>query len=140
MLIHLDTTAVHDSLMIGSERLDNGILKTNSRVVHCELDVSNAFPSILLDDSLSEYTGLNSSLGIFVARRAMLGFSPLPAVFQQSLTSRLSAVRISPFAIKVWGEEVRKAALLDLEIDRSQGLIPSIVRNKLINHRLRHEF
>ena len=109
------TVAVHATLNCGH--------------VHSELDVSNAYPSLPLCRSLQVYHGLSSLLGVIVALRAMLGFSPLPGIFQQFLGSRILRTTTNRTAVKKFWDEILIAARADLENDE-EDLIPRTVRER----------
>jgi hypothetical protein len=110
------TTAIHHPLL-GCELLS-------------ELDISNAFPSLPLSQGLMQFHGLSSVLSILVAVRSMLGFAPLPGVFQQFVVSRFLRTAVNTGAVAAFDEEFWKAVDSDLEADakREEPQIPQSIR------------
>ena len=96
-------SSVHDQLL------------DESNTCFSEIDAAGAFPTLPLSRSLQRWLAVQSVLGVLVAQTGILGWAPMPAIFQQWLNSYLLPLCTSREGSNRFLKELLEAARLDFD-------------------------
>lgn len=73
--------------------MEDVLFKLQGNMVFSQLNLSDAYFHLKLDDESRKLTTINTHRGLFVYNRLVFGLKPAPAIFQRTLEQMLSGIQ-----------------------------------------------